>query len=73
MLMSIVSCHYKGQVDVTVKQTLESLSIRMPGWIGLSDVKVIVDGKEKQLTFDGPLCPVWKSHKRAENNLLIPN
>jgi len=43
---------YKGQVDVNVKQDLD-LQVRIPEWVEPADVRVDVDGQEREPLFDG--------------------
>ena len=43
---------YKGQVDVRIKQTV-SLSMRIPEWVKSDDVCVEVDGRARDISWDG--------------------
>lgn len=48
---------YRGQVDVKIKQDLD-LAIRLAEWVAPEEARCIVDGMERELTFDGRYAQV---------------
>lgn len=68
-----IDCHlpYTGQVDLHVKQE-GTLSVRLPGWVALSQVVCVVDERPRSLHFDGRYAQVGEVHPAQTVRLTFP-
>ena len=62
---------YAGQVDLHVKRDCR-LSVRLPGWVGLSQVACVVDGNPRAVTFEGRYAQVGRVQVNQTVTLSFP-
>jgi len=62
---------YRGHVDVEVKEDLD-LEIRLAEWVAPEEARCIVDGTERELTFDGRYAQVGAVKTGQTATLTFP-
>ena len=62
---------YAGQVDIKVKRGCD-LSVRIPGWVELSQVQCSVGATPRPVTFDGHYALVGQVHANQSVQITFP-
>jgi len=62
---------YVGQVDVRAKQPVD-LSVRIPEWVAPSQVRVLVNGQDREVAWDGRYAQVGQVKPGDAASLTFP-
>jgi len=62
---------YEGRVDIHAKQKID-LEVRLPGWTDKSKANCTVDGKDREITFDGRYAKVGSVEESQTAIITFP-